>query len=181
MTNPKPVGRFDSDSRVVTWFHTFAAIQISAPPPQKIKSQLVNNQEILFIHKHLPLINCVCSLNFPGCPSADGQHKVFSGLSCLPVLLHSVYKYRSVFRNKSVWPAPERGYSPQHTLHIQGAPRCLADATTESVNENSNEAKCTYIHNLVLLYQAEMKMHQWKISNQGPAVAICVAATCSSI
>lgn len=42
-----------------------------------------------------------------------------------------------------------------------------------------SEAKCTVIHDLLLLYHVEMKMHRWKISNQSPAVAICVAATCS--
>lgn len=30
----------------------------------------------------LPLINSVCSFNFPGCCAADGQHKLFNKLSC---------------------------------------------------------------------------------------------------
>lgn len=168
VTNPKPVSRFGNliltpellrDSKLLQRSR-FLSLSLS-PPSEKIKSQPVNNQEFLFVHKHLPLINWVCSLNFPGCPSADGQHKVFGGLSCLPPLLHSAYTYRSLFRNKSVWLGAERGiFSPTGAPH-SGSPQMFGSGNarrTQSAAGTRQKARILIISSL--LHQVEMETHR---------------------
>lgn len=165
-----------------------------------MKSQPVYDLGIPFIHEHLPLINHVCSLNFPGCSSADGQHKAFGGLGCLPALLHSVCTYRSVFGNHSVWKGdllPDT--CPTFREHPDVWPTPPAMNGHRNDADNATHVLCAMTRSfkkhkgrrpghvtracMFAIWEHPVKMirHGWKISNQHPAAAIFVAATRRSL